>query len=364
MRKDKRYEAKGVDPKTGKRKSFYSRISQEDASSQARKSYGVQLGNSFRAYYLGGFIPAIVHRSENWRIQVAWAMKNIWCPVFGEIDLDQITRAMVQGAINSANLRYAPKSVHNAYKILHAMLELAEVDGVIDRNPCIKIRLPAIGPAQEIALSFDQLATLIKHSQPLIKPFVLLAGCCSHRLGEAVGSRLADIDKERVLQVRRQVLQLRGKIEITETLKTPQSHRSIPLPDGLYDEIMACERVPSLWICTDTIGGFVKPKNIRRELMIAQERAGLGHYEGEGKYRKFVPLISPHELRHTFISLMENNLEVPRRVVEQLAGKHSKSKIGSYSHADIADMRKAMERYWDQVSTALTTELTTQIRVS
>lgn len=359
MRSDNRYEAKGINPETGKRKSYYSRISQAHADALAKKSYGIRLGKSFNDYYLAAFIPAIVHRSENWRMQVHWAMNRLWKPAFGEKDIDQITRADIQATINEANLSLSPKSVQNGYKVLHALLELAEADEAIPRNPCIKIRMAPIMETNEKALSFTQLAKLLEHSQPLIKPFVILAGCCSLRRGEALGIKVSDV-KDGLMKVERQVLQLRAKVEVTDTLKTPQSYRSIPLPEGLRAALMDCDQVSDVWVCSDSLGGYVRPQNVRRELTLAQQKAGLGEYVGEGKERAFIPLVSPHELRHTFVSLMENDLEIPARVVQALAGKGAKR---SYSHAETKQMLKAMERYWEKVSTALTTTLTTELRV-
>ncbi len=362
MRSDKRYEAKGIDPATGKRKSYYSRNSQDEADLKARRSYGIQSDKSLTGYYRSAFIPAILSTSVNWRLQVEWAMNQIWKPDLGDKDIREITRADIQASINKANLRYAPKSVQNAYKVIHAVLELAEADEAIDRNPCIKIRLAAVGETDLIALSFAQLAQLIKHSHPLIKPFVLLAGSCSLRLGEACGTMLSDLDNKKpgepaVLHVQRQILQVPGLCAPTPTLKTPQSDRLIPLPAALKDMLLGCGQVSDVWLCSDTIGGYIRPKNVARELTRACEAAGLGHYEEKerkgGRVKVFVPLVSNHELRHTFISLMENDLEVPGKVVEDLSGKANKRKTKGYSHTEMAQLEKAMGRYWERLSKEL-----------
>jgi integrase len=368
MRKDKRFEAKGVDPQTGKRKSFYSRISQEDADRKARKSFGIQIGRGFTSYYKSAFIPAIVHRSLNWRLQVAWAMDNVWKPVFADKELDEIGRADVQAAVNAANLRYKPKSVQNAYKVLHALFELAEADEMIARNPCLKIRLAPVGESDRKALTFEQLALLIKHSHDLVKPFILLSGCCSLRRGEACAVQWSDFDNLRsegagLLKVQRQIIQVAGICDPTGQLKTPQSYRTIPIPKGLKEALLGCNQFSAVWTCSDTHGGFLRPQNVRREVGLACKRAGLGHWEGEGEERKFVALISPHELRHTFVSLMENDLEVPRRVVEAISGKGASGKIGTYSHADIKQMERAMGRLWDRIVSELSDDQARTIKI-
>lgn len=88
-----------------------------------------------------------------------------------------------------------------------------------------------------------------------------------------------------------------------------------------------------VFVCSDTMGGFLTPNNATRELYAACEKSGIGK-------------VTPHELRHTFISLMENELECPRPIVQELVGHAKEGVTGIYSKSRVEQKRKWMERYW------------------
>lgn len=80
---------------------------------------------------------------------------------------------------------------------------------------------------------------------------------------------------------------------------------------------------------------------------MAWERAGIGR-------------VTPHELRHTFISLMENEIEAPRTVVEELSGKSKGKGVGAYSKAAMSRKLAWMEKFWNACRNA-TTETPQQV---
>jgi integrase len=354
LRKDGRWEAKGIDPATAKRKSYYSRGDQgRGAVKQALESFGIQRDDSFLAYFAAAYVPSVETRSENWKVQIAWAMDNWFLPWFGASDIREIKRADIQRHVNYLATQLAsPKSVSNVYKVISAVFSLAEADEVIPRSPCQRIRLPEIPEADKTALTFEQLWALKEASHALVKPFVILAGFCGgHRLGEACGQtwRLT----KGCLHIQQQVQQYRGRVEVTPRLKTPQSNRLVPVPAELMAELRACGQVSDIWICSNSEGGYMLPKNIARELAAACRRAGLVQRGDDGspvlaKDGKPAPLISPNELRHTYISLMQNELEAPAHIVERLTGKAKSGNTAPYSHTEMQQLARWQDRYWEE----------------
>lgn len=79
------------------------------------------------------------------------------------------------------------------------------------------------------------------------------------------------------------------------------------------------------------------PKNITRELRLACVKAEI-------------PVVTPHELRHTFISLMDNEVEAPRTVVMALASHSPQTTTDGYSHVMAEQKLRWMERLWTQMS--------------
>jgi len=329
--------AKGVDPTTRKRKTFYAR-SAEEASALAAISLGTFHDTTLFSFYSSVYLPTVRHRSQNWLDQIAWAMDKYILPEFGEVDIKEIKRPQLQIFFNRVGKELKASSLARMKIILSGVFRLAMADEVIAHNPAAFVRLPEPDRVIKTALTFDELHALIQASHSLVKPFVILAGCCGLRLGEAVGVTRKAISKTGVLTICQQVQQMKGECMISDKLKTEHSYREIPLPDSLLETLLDCKQVSDVWVCSDTKGGFVRPKNITRELKIACEAAE-------------VPVVTPHELRHTFISLMDNEVEAPRTVVMALAGHSAKTTTDGYSHVKNDQKLRWMERYWERSST-------------
>ena len=82
-----------------------------------------------------------------------------------------------------------------AYGLLKAILQTAEDDEIILRNPC---RLKGAGHAakarQSVALSPADLAELVAAMPPNWRALTLVSGWCGLRIGEAAGLRRGDVD--------------------------------------------------------------------------------------------------------------------------------------------------------------------------
>ena len=316
MRPDGRFEAKGVCPKTGKRKSYYSRFSQEEANKKASDSYGIKPDKTLWSFYVRAYLPACQHKTLNTRKAIAWAMDNYILPAFGSRNIDEITRAELQRYFNNVQGMKA-SSIRQVKLVFSGVMTLAEQDEMIRSNPVRLVRLPPVLPPIKQAVSASELFRILEElrSRPVF-PFVVLCAC-GLRAGEALGVMRSNI-KGGVLEVRHQMQ--KGKLVPT---KTPQSNRDVPLPQTVREMLEG----ESVFVCQD-----VGLKTASRDL------AKFG--------------ITPHELRHTFISILENELEVPAPVVARLAGKVHQGATVGYSHATSQQMAKAMERYWSLIEEA------------
>ncbi|MBX3114396.1 MAG: hypothetical protein KF836_07495 [Fimbriimonadaceae bacterium] len=77
-----------------------------------------------------------------------------------------------------------------------------------------------------------------------------------------------------------------------------------------------------------------------------------------------MPVVGPHALRHTFISLLENEHECPPSIVAELSGKAKQGNTANYSHAHMEQKRKWMQMLWDRCSTAAKMAEETGLRLS
>lgn len=330
--------ARGIDPNTQRRKKYFGRTEAE-ASQRAAASYGVITNNSLFTFYSNVYLPTVSHRSHNWLLQIGWAMDKHILPKLGHRDIRELKRSELQTHFNLIGNELKGSSLARVKIVLGGVLRLAVADEIIPSNPVTMVRLPKPDPVTKTTLSLFELKELLAHSGPLIKPFVLLAGCAGLRLGEAVGVTRSAISKTGVLSVRQQVHQFKGGCVISQKLKTEHSYRQIPLPKEMLDCLIGSNQVSDVWVCSDSLGGYVLPKNITRELRLACLKAEI-------------PLVTPHELRHTFISLMDNEVEAPRTVVMALAGHSPQTTTDGYSHVKIEQKLRWMEKLWVQVSTS------------
>lgn len=334
--------AKGLDPTTRQRKNYFGNTEAE-ASAKATRSFGIAKDNSLFSFYSNVYLPTVAHRSYNWLHQIGWAMDKHVLPALGHRDIRELKRADLQSHFNLIGKDLKGSSLARVKIVLGGVLRLAVADEIIASNPISMIRLPKPDPVSKTSLSLLELKALIGASGPLIKPFVLLAGCSGLRLGEAVGVTRSAISKSGILTVRQQVQQLKGCCVVSMKLKTEHSHRQIPLPKPMLDALLGCSQVSDIWVCSDSLGGYVLPKNITRELRLACLKAEI-------------PIVTPHELRHTFISLMDNEVEAPRTVVMALAGHSPQTTTDGYSHVKVEQKLRWMERLWTQMSTSCSPE--------
>ncbi|MBS1722963.1 MAG: site-specific integrase [Armatimonadetes bacterium] len=334
--------AKGVDPITLRRKNYFGK-SETEAAAKALSSFGISDDYCLFSFYSYTYLPTVNGRSENWLGQIGWAMDKYVLPEFGHRDIRELKRPELQLFFNRLNRSMKASSVAKLKIVFSGVLRLAMADELIPSNPLAFVRLPTPDRVVKTALSFYELQSLLGASGPLIKPFVILAGCAGLRLGEAVGVTRAAISRDGVLSVRQQVQQMKARCEVSPRLKTSNSYREIPIPKPMLEALLECGQVSDIWVCSDSKGGYIRPKNITRELRLACERAE-------------VPVVSPHELRHTFISLMDNEVEAPRTVVMALAGHAAQSTTDGYSHVKNEQKLRHMGRFWTQMSTACSPE--------
>lgn len=345
QRADGRWEAKGRDPMTGKRKSFYAR-SKEEAESKALESIRLSSYETLAGYFYSVYLPKLVNRSRGWQDQVIYAMEKLVLPKFGHLELVALTRPMLQAAFTdwarerkpNGEFRFKKVSLDKVKIVFGGILRLAEDDDLISKNPLKRVDVTGRPSEPKVILAADELWKLYEAADQATKPVILLTGFCGLRIGEATGVMRNAIDDRGILEIRQQVLQYSGGCRISNTLKTDQSRRRIPLPTELREAMLNSEK-PSLFVCSDSKGSYLTPNNATRGLQAACKRAG-------------VPVITPHNLRHTFISLMENEVVAPIRVVEELAGKAKRGNTAGYSQAQDETKRDWMRKYWEKAKTS------------
>ncbi len=202
------------------------------------------------------------------------------------------------------------------YAVLHCACVRAVRMGYMANNPMDRVDKPQHRPRVMRWLSQRQLMAYMDAAadSPAYVRLALLA-VCGLRRGEALAITPDDVDLARqMLLVRRQVL--RGVIS---PLKTPTSHRDIPLEDGMLRLLRGRDDY-----------GTTSATVLAREHGKVLQAAGLPH-------------VTLHEMRHTCATTMIG-AGVPMMVVQHYLG-HSGYQItaDTYGHVAVDDLRRAAQ---------------------
>jgi integrase len=231
--------------------------------------------------------------TERTWINLEGRLRNHLLPVLGERQLSAIrpedVRLLIAELTTVKHLEAA--TVKPVYFLLRRILTTAVADGLLARNPCIEVQLPAEEEGEEMRfLTPADLATLADAISPRFRALVLTAGYAGLRAGELSALKVNQIQfLRRRLAVVEAHSEVRGRL-VTKSTKT-RRRREVPIPAALIDVLADhVARYPSTdgFVFTATEGGPIYHRNFyRRHYKPAVVRAGLD------------PELRFHDLRHT-----------------------------------------------------------------
>ena len=216
-------------------------------------------------------------------------------PTIGQEQIGKISPAMVRKWFSDLAEKFGPTSPTpaKAYRLLSQVLKVAEIDGLISRNPCnLKGAAVEHAPERPVATIEEvwDLADAISNRYRLL---VLLAAWCGFRRGELLALRRTRIDLEgRTISVEEAVKELKSGKRIIGQPKTAAGRRRIAIPEPLLPEIAS--HLASYVGSDDEAFLFTSPGNdttlrfstLNREWRRATETVGVSH-------------LHLHDLRHT-----------------------------------------------------------------
>jgi len=222
--------------------------------------------------------------------------------------------------------RLSPNTVAKGYRLLRAIMDLAEDDGVIVRNPC---RLRGVAterlPEQRIATP-EEVHRLSESIDRRYKAMVLVAAYGGLRMGELVGLRRHRIDFENgTIRVVEQVTQADGQTFVVGPPKTEAGVRTIDMPAAVMQALALHimeqgENARNGLVFTSPDGGYIRRSNFRRRVWLpALSKAGIEH-------------LRFHDLRH-FHATMAVAAGVPVKTLMARMGHASARAALLYQHA-------------------------------
>lgn len=359
------------------RKSFYSSKSKADAKARA-EAYKISEGVSEQTGE--AFVPkSSVHFkpwSEKWLESRKGTVKensyqltykhitlNHLIPYFSEARLQDISSLDIQKYFNIKSAKLSKATLMKHKYCLSSIFETAIDDGIITRNPCRNIKLKDTSiHTEKRTYTQEQAEQVCKYAQ-------------THRFGlgiiimlqygltrsELLGLQWSDFDSEsKTLHIQRDVVDMNNEKGIlvkqaTET-KNRYRNRTIPLSDTITmllneqprfivvgqnkHKKRAGKQVECEYIIHDSKGEMYSPRNWSRRYYDVFMSDMHDYYMEQGLD---IPILNPHELRHTCATLLVNSEKNLLAIAKLLGHSDLKMLNQVYAHTDSNAIREMLE---------------------
>lgn len=220
------------------------------------------------------------------------ALNNHILPAFGDLPLDEISTAAVRTWRGQFAAKGNDSAGAKAYGVLKAILQTAEDDGLITRNPC---RLKGAGHTmkrrESIALTPTELAALADAMRPQWRALTLVSGWCGLRIGEAAGLRHGDVDLEHGVLRIVQTAQYIGAQLVIGPPKSARGVRIVHMPRHVTEALGEFIDAKSGWKPKDLVWTRSDGQAISRHTTLKAFQAASRSIGRDGMVW--------HDLRHT-----------------------------------------------------------------
>lgn len=273
-------------------------------------------------------------------------------PVIGNIRLSKLKPLDVKRMINHylKEGTVSHTTIRHYYRTLSVALNKAVQWEIINKNPCKRIKPPAVDTPEMKILTARQVNTLLEYTihskfKVMYIPILLAAGCGLRR-GEILGLKWENIDfQDHIMHVRHN-LQYIDREFILADPKTKKSKRDIPLPDPivsiLQEHKSGQEAIKArlgikgfdkknAFVCSWKDGANIIPDYLDKTLNKILKQCKLPH-------------VRFHDLRHTYAALMLGS-GVRIKELSDLLG-HSKTSVTMdiYAHSMPSSKKEAVEK--------------------
>ena len=361
-----------------KRKSFYSSISKDDARRQADKwkverevANRTGIGTTAKTKNFGEWATAWLQsikgtvKDNTYNLSYVNSVDNHLIPYFGKMNLSDIKQIHIQTFFNEKSKTCSKETQKKIRICLSAIMESAIDNELIFRNPCRKIKLTGKESEQKQIYTKSQVDLVVKFAQDHrfgLEVMMLLA--YGLRRGELLGIKWEDIDFDnKVLHIRHAVADVEDpdthKMHIVvDDPKTDFSIRDLPLSDSLSELLKKQpktviigrnkhKRKPGVTVNTEFVfhnrfGKVCSPRTwSRRHYDVFMQEMHDFYLQKETPID--VPILRPHELRHTRTSIWVNEGKNLFAIAATLGWNDLKMLRERYAHPDIDAARKELD---------------------
>lgn len=271
------------------------------------------------------WLATAIHLAHSTRSGYRGQLRKRLLPAFGDVPVAEITqrdvRRFVAARIEAGD---SPAAVQRAYQQLRTLLLGALDAGLIEVNPCRRVRLPKVPQHEAHFLDAAQVLALSRAITPAYRVLILFAACTGARAGEIGGLRVGRVDLENAkVHIREQLVFVAGRATFGPT-KT-HSWRAVGLPPFLVEEMAQHIRGqgsdPGDLVFT---GRYGQPRQHGSFVS--------GHFKPAVRRAGLPAGLRFHDLRHTCAALLIALGAHPRAIMERLGHSKVDLTLGRYGH--------------------------------
>lgn len=245
------------------------------------------------------------------------------------------------------------------------IFQLAINNRVMDFNPCAAVVIPhCAAPQKRQAITEEQRRWIEETDHPARLPAMVML-YSGVRRGELIALTWSDVDlKEKTIRVNKSAEFINGMPHVKNMTKTQAGMRLINIPDLLVT-FLARQPHKSLYLCPDSSGGVYSEAAWRRmwESYMSVLNEKYGDFSAAIKAKKkdgtlksrFAPgglptvieTFTPHQLRHTYASMLYQSGVDVLTAKELLGHADIKTTLNIYTHLDSVYKKKTISKLND-----------------
>ena len=291
-------------------------IKAEELRVALRKGIDISASNDSFGTWTGHWLMSKRYEVSADRFTALKARSSVWVDALGNYPLSQIMPFTIQSilfdiASNNPHTGapMSAKTVREYVQIIKAIFEFAMDNRVIDFNPAAKLKVPQTAPTAEKrrALNAEERKRVMEFEHRA-KPSAMLMMLSGLRRGEATALRWGDIDF-----INNTISVTRSYNFKTKEFKAPKNGKSriVSVPQVLIDYLKTIPK-PSVFVLTNAKGQMMTEDSWKRLYQSYMHDMNLEYgfaCTAPNKYTpEKIPMMiqpfTPHELRHTFCTIM------------------------------------------------------------
>jgi integrase len=286
------------------------------------------------------FKPVTLHRHRrNYELHIA--------PTLGRLRVQEVDRTRMRHWMMQMASQYSASLIANCLAVLNGAFAEAVELGIVDTNPCTRLKRPPEQRKEMTTWTLEECARLwaVLRDEPMWFAVYRLMLATGMRQGELRALVWGDIsfEAQRVHIRRTMTLSASGRVIVGTTTKT-DTGRAVALAAGPLAALSA-------WRSANVVRPFLRPENNYVFGIRPGYPLGLSYWQE--RHKTFIkaagiPFISLHGLRHTYATLAMENGVHPKVVQETLGHERIETTLNRYSHVSV-DLQRAAADTLDEL---------------